>query len=117
MTRRLILACAGLALAAPVAAQTIDQDVKCMMVSNVFATQEKDPQRKQVAQASALYYFGRVDARLPVGQLQAKILALRSSLTKDNIGPTMNGCAKQLTDRQRALQAVAQNAPTGPAKK
>ena len=118
MIRPLIIAGLAIAAAAPAAAQTVDQDVKCMLASNVFATQEKDPQRKQIAQASALYYFGRVDGRVPLPQLKDKILTVGKSFTPATLGPVMTTCARQLQDRQKALQdvgrQVAAAAPKGP---
>jgi len=77
--RRLILPVAAAALCltgmvAPAWAQTPDQDVRCLLASNVFATQEKDATKKQIAQTAALFYMGRLDARLSIAELKSRIL-------------------------------------------
>jgi hypothetical protein len=100
------LGCAGISL--PAGAQTTEQDVRCLLASNVFAATEKDATKKQVATASALFYLGRLDARMTLPQLKAQILAQGKTLTGKTVGDVMNVCARELQAKQRAVQAMGQ---------
>lgn len=109
MTPRALFPSLALALAAPAAAQSVDQDVRCMIASNIFASVEKDPKLKQIAQVSSLYYFGRVDARLNPAQLKAQIISLGKTMNKTTLGPTMTTCARQFGQKQQALAAMGKS--------
>ncbi len=105
--RILILATLGAALVAgPAAAQTAEQDVKCMLAANVFSKEEKDPPRRQLAEATGIFFFGRMDARIAPAQLKPMIIAQGKTLTAVNLGQVMTDCAKRLQARQMALQAI-----------
>lgn len=95
-------------MAAPAWAQAPDQDVRCLLASNVFATQEKDPTKKQIAQTAALFYMGRLDARMSIAELKSRILVEGKAMTGTNVGEVMTNCAKQLQAKQRALQTMGQ---------
>lgn len=120
MTRIITLlaaAFAASALGAPVAAQAVDQDVRCWMASNVFVKSEKDAQKRQVAAISAVYYLGRIDARMSMQQLKTAVGVQSKLLKPDNLGPVMTACATRLRDKEMALRAMAGPAPAAPAKK
>lgn len=104
----LIAAITGLAVAVPASAQAVDPDVQCLLASNAFSSLEKDPAKKQMAASAALFYAGRLDARLNPAQIKAKVLASGKSLNQQNAGTIMTACAKQLQAKQKALQAMGQ---------
>jgi hypothetical protein len=95
-------------LAAPALAQTTDQDVRCVMAGNVFGATEKDPGRKQLALATALFFAGRVDARLTPAQMKAAVAAQGKALTTANAPGVMTECAKQFQAKERAMQTIGQ---------
>ncbi len=101
------LAAAG--LAAPVSAQSVDDDVRCLLASNYFAHAATDPQQQKIAQASAAFYLGRLDARISNQQLVSGEMAQAKTMTKDSLGPIMNNCAKRLIQK-----GIAQRALSGP---
>ena len=103
--------------AAPAAAQGADQDLRCMLLSNVFSKIEKDPGRKQVAAAAFLFYFGRVDARLSGAALRTQIGVQGKALTNQNAGQLMTACAQRFAGRRQALQALAAPMPAPQPKK
>ncbi|QQV76712.1 hypothetical protein H5J25_15010 [Sphingomonas aliaeris] len=113
--------CAIGAIAAPANAQDAGSDIRCILVSNVFARIETDATRKQLAQASAMYFTGRVTARLSAPQIKAQILAQSKSVDKNNGGPIMTACAKRFQQDQRMMQGIGQELqksnPIPPAKK
>ena len=111
MVRLLLPLAAGLALivAAPAAAQAVDQDIQCMIASNIFASVEKDPQKKQFSAAAALFFLGRADARMNTAQMESRIFAQKALLTAQNAGAVMTGCARQFQARQVAMQEIAKH--------
>lgn len=97
----------GVGLAAlPAGAQAIDPDVRCLLVSNLFAQAEKDPAGKQMAAVSGVYYFGRVDARLSLPQVRTQMMALSKGVKQAELPVIMNACAKQMQAKQQAFQAM-----------
>ena len=105
----------GLALtafaAAPAFAQGIN-DVRCLLVSNLFAKAAKDPKQKTVAEISKYYYLGRIQGRLNAAQLKAQALVQVKSLTPKTAGAAMTACAKQLQASARSVEAtLSQAAP------
>lgn len=116
MTTIFTAAIAAATVGAPLAAQAVDQDVRCWIASNFVARQEKDPARKQFAGLAGFYYLGRLDARVSSQQLKAAANAQVKAMNGTDLGPLMRTCATRLIDRQKALQAMAQQAGPPPAK-
>ncbi|WP_404713242.1 hypothetical protein [Sphingomonas sp. MMS24-J13] len=105
-----LIAGLGLVLAAaPVGAQAIDADIKCMLASDVFARNEKDPGRKQLAVVSGLFFFGRIDGRLAAPQIKAQLLAAQRGIKPTDLPPIMNDCVKRFQSRELALQAIGKS--------
>ena len=92
-------------IAAPSFAQQPASDIRCMLVSNVFANNEKNSQAKQIASAAVLFYSGRVSA-LPTATTQSALAAEAKQLTAANAAPTMHACAQRMSDGLKALQTL-----------
>lgn len=90
-------------LAAPLAAQSVDEDVRCLLVSNAFARTEKDPAKNQIAKISAAFYLGRLDMRMPSTQLKGALLAQAKAMTPAAVAPVMNGCVRRLLQKSGAM--------------
>ena len=119
MARKLVIVGAALAMAgiaAPVTAQSVDDDVRCLLASNFFGHAAKDPQQQKIAQAAAAFYLGRLDARISTQQLVSAEIAQAKTMTKDSLGPTMNNCAKRLIQKGIAQRALAGPPPSAPGK-
>jgi len=113
VARRIIgigVALATIGLATPVAAQSVDDDVRCLLASNFFARTEKDAQKRQLAGAASAFYLGRLDARISNEQLKTAVQAQAKTMPAASLGPTMTACVKRLTDKGVAMRAFA----TGP---
>lgn len=93
--------------AAPARAQA-GNDVKCLLASNLFAKAAKDPKARTAAEASKLYYLGRINARLNATQLKAELIAQQKTISTKNAGVIMNGCARQMEAGIKLLQSVTQ---------
>ncbi|MFD1611980.1 hypothetical protein ACFSCW_09220 [Sphingomonas tabacisoli] len=105
--RNVLAAAAALVLTgAPAMAQSADEDVKCLLASNLFTKAEKDPAKNRVAVLSAYYYLGRVDARMPGSQLAAAMKKQAATITRQTAGPIMTACAKRLQSAGMAIQTL-----------
>ena len=93
------------AVAAPVAAQSVDTDVRCLLAANVFARAEKDAAKRQISMAASVFYLGRLDARISNEQLKTAVQAQAKSMPASSLGPTMTACVKRLTDKGVAMRA------------
>ena len=91
----------------PASAQA-GSDVKCLLASNLFAKAAKEPKTRTAAEASKLYYLGRIHVRLNAAQLKAEMLAQQKTITPKNAGATMNTCARQMESGIKMVQAVTQ---------
>jgi hypothetical protein len=98
----------GLLCATPSHAQTVDDDVRCLILSTVFQGAAKQPAVKQAASAAAHYYLGRVSARVPSGELKRRYLAQATRLKANSTGPMMNACFQRMQAQGRAVDAVRQ---------
>ena len=119
MIRRLTLVAAMSALnwTAPASAQGPDNDVRCLTTSKFFASTEKDPQKKQLAVASAFFFLGRIDARLSPAQIKAQLVAPGALIKQSEAGALMNDCAKRVQLSQRSLMMIGQTITSRPGKK
>lgn len=98
----------ALLLTAPASAQSADEDVRCLILATVFQSNAKEPAAKQAASAAALYFLGRVSARVPSREMKRRYLAQATRLNTKSAGPLMNACLKQMQMQVRAVDAVGQ---------
>ena len=104
-----LTAVAGLTIGSAAAnAQTLDPDVRCLVLSNLFSKADPDPKRKQFAALSAVYYLGRIDARLSPDALKTQ-LAAQANVDKATAGPLMNACGKEFQEKERNLVMIGQS--------
>ena len=111
------LAGALLATASAASAQTA-ADAQCIVVSNVFAGQAKDPQAQKMAEASLYFYLGRISSQITSAQLKALLDAQMKTLTKENAGAAMDKCTAAIQAKITMLQSLGgpPKAATTPAK-
>ena len=102
----LFLALASAVFAAPASAQDRMSDVRCLMVSNVFAKGAKEANAKQVAASAMLFYGGRVSS-LSASQIQAAFALQQKQVTPANAGATMTACANAMQRSLQTLQGAA----------
>ena len=97
---------ASLLIAAPAHAQSVDEDVRCLILGSLFQRTETEPAKKQIAAAVAQYYLGRVSARVPAGELKRRYLAQATRLPANRTGPMMTACFTAMQAQGRAVDAV-----------
>ena len=93
--------------ATPGNAQTVDDDMRCLILGTFFQA-AKEPAAKQAAGAATLYHLGRVSARVPSSELKSRYLAQAKGLRTASAGPMMNACIQQMQAQGRSIDAVRQ---------
>ncbi|MBS0504411.1 MAG: hypothetical protein JSS55_11540 [Proteobacteria bacterium] len=94
-------------------ARAANEDVRCLLASNLFTKAEKDPAKRQVALLSSYFYLGRVDARLSGQQLAIALKAEAGTITPESAGPTMTACAKRVQGAGAAIQVLGKDLQAG----
>lgn len=108
--RKLALAMLILGCAMPASAQTVTDDVRCLMLSNLFTRAATEDRAKQVARQSLAFYMGRLDGRASPQALAAAMRAQAPTIDPRAAGPAMNACAARMARAQQALEAAGRAA-------
>ena len=110
------LAAALLATGGAASAQTAS-DAQCIVVSNAYAGQAKNPEAQKVAEAAVYFYLGRISNSMTAAQLKALLDSQIKTLTQANAGPTMQKCAATIQAKVDMLKSIgAPAAKPAPAK-
>ena len=110
MSRIALLAIGALALTAvPASAQT-PNDVRCLLVSNVFAKAGKAEKERKIAEATMYFYLGRIAGRFSDAQLKAAFDAQQKAIKGMNGAPIMTACARNMTTSASKVQTLSQSA-------
>lgn len=99
-----------LGLATSAQAQTVPSDVRCLMLSNIFAKEGGDARSKEAAAQSLLFYIGRLDGRATTQVISAAMRAQRSTINSTNASADMTACAARLQRAQQTIQAAGRAA-------
>jgi hypothetical protein len=105
--KKLALATLLLSCSVSVSAQTVADDVRCLMLSNLFTKAATDDRAKQIARQTLAFYLGRLDGRATPQALTAAMRAQATTIDPKIAGPAMNGCAARLGKAQQAVQAAS----------
>ena len=108
----IILATALLASGGAASAQAVN-DARCIILSNGFLQQTKDPKdaaAQKAAEASLYFYLGRLGSQSPA-QIKALMEAQAKTLNDTNAGPLMNDCVKELRSKVDMMQNLGGPAP------
>ena len=104
------IACLGL-FASSASAQTVPDDVRCFLLSNIFAKQEKNPKPQQAAAASLTFYLGRLDGKADAATIASTIRHEGPALNPKTAGTQMTACVARMAHSQQALQAAIRATP------
>jgi len=103
------------ALSAPAAAASV-QDIRCYLLSNIFAQKAGKEEGRRLAQATGLYYSGKLngtadaDLRRAFGQQQ------KVNITAAAAASEMQNCAREVQGGLQRIQSLIPH-PAAPAKK
>jgi hypothetical protein len=99
-----------LGLVSSAQAQTVPDDVRCLLLSNMFAKQGGNERGRQVAAQSLLFFAGRLDARANTQAVTAAMRAQRSAIDAKTASTGMSACAVRVQRAQQMLQAAGRAA-------
>lgn len=103
--------------ALPTAASAANTNIRCLMLSNVYVNSAKDDQARQAAQATRIFYLGRIPDALSQAQLEAAMVAEGKTIAPATAETEMNRCAALFVQRSNAMRQVAQKVQQGLTKK
>lgn len=111
---------ASLLLLAPApsaAAQTLPQDVRCLMLSNMFAAIATDPAGRQAAAQSLIFYVARLEGRGDARMIATVMRAQRATIVAQTASADMLACGTRMQRASQVIQdAMKAAAPPAPAK-
>jgi uncharacterized protein YggE len=106
---------------------TTTTDLRCLFVSGALA-QSDDPELKNIGTLSLFYFWGRIEGRLPTGEIAQRLIEEARKMTPEDVKGQAQTCAnmsraasQNLSDISDALQkslgpppAPAQTTPSPP---
>lgn len=90
-------------LAVPASAQGIQEDIRCVLLSGMFAKGAKDEKGKQIARLTGAFYLGRVDGRADAKAITDILRAESKAFDPKTAGPLMDACAAKLGVAQKSM--------------
>jgi hypothetical protein len=94
------------AIATPANAQTLADEVQCVLVSHALATRSDNPQGRQIGASVGAYFMGRLDTR-PPAQVKAAIAAQKKRIAPSVAAAAMKACALSAGRAEVRLRALA----------
>jgi len=91
-------------------AQTVPDDVRCLVLSNMFAKAGGDARIKEAAAQSLLYFVGRLDGRANAQTITAAMRAQAATMNTQTAPAQMGACAARLQRAQQMIQTAARAA-------
>jgi hypothetical protein len=89
-----------------VGAQTVTDEVRCVLLSNALASGSDNPRGRQVGASVGAYFLGRLDMR-PPAEVKAAIATQKRRVTAKNAVTSMNACAARATQAENRLRTLA----------
>lgn len=119
MSRKLVssLAAVGaIALSLPVSATAAAtaQDARCFMLGNIFAQKADKPEGRQLAQSTAIYYLGKLQAMNDADLRKAMLAQQNVQIAPAAAVTEMQACARGVQASLTHLQSLAPR-PAAPA--
>lgn len=100
------IAMSATAISSPAGAQTIADEVRCVLLSNALTAGSKDAHARQVGASVGSYFMGRLDTR-PSAQVKAALAAQNKQMASSQAVSTMNACAARATRAEAQLRMLA----------
>jgi hypothetical protein len=93
-------------IVSPASAQTVSEDVRCMLLSNIFAKGASDEKVRNGASLNLAFYIGRLDGRADPQGIASAMRTQASSIDQKTAGPAMDACASRLARASQSIQAL-----------
>jgi hypothetical protein len=102
LTRLLLAVTLLLTLSSPALGQ-LATDIRCLVLSDAFATRSNNEAIKGATQPVAFFYAGKIDGRWADAQLLAEITKQKKLVSSKNAGAEMQACASRMQVSLRRL--------------
>ena len=103
---KLALAAALVATGTAASAQTAG-DIRCIVVSNAFATGAKDADQKKAAESALYFYLGRIGDAMTPARLKTLLDTETKALTDKTAGAAMDTCVEVIQAKIKMMQSLA----------
>ncbi|PLR22337.1 hypothetical protein SGCZBJ_18515 [Caulobacter zeae] len=100
------LSIASSAQAQAPAASSPSEDLRCFVVTSLLAASD-DESAKQIGQMGALYFMGRIDAKLSDKKIEDQMVALSAGLTEADTRAMLVRCGGELEKRGATMQEIS----------
>ncbi len=100
---RIALSLALVGSAPPLGAQSIQDDVRCILLSGLYVKEATDDKGRTIARTTGAFFLGRIDGKVDAKALAEAVRAERKALDPKTAGPAMNACAARLALAQKAV--------------
>lgn len=106
MAKRYLVALFLAMYVVPVQAQTPSEDVRCLILSNLYSKGATNNQARGAAVQAKAFFLGRLDGRADTRTLAEALRRETAVLNPKVSGPLMTACAARVARAERSLQAV-----------
>jgi hypothetical protein len=93
-------------MVSPASAQTVPEDVRCMLLSNIFAKGAADEKVRSAAAQNLAFFIGRLDGRADAQGIATAMRTQASSIDPKTSGPAMDACAARMARAGQSIQAI-----------
>lgn len=94
-------------------AQSLNDDVRCMLVSSGFARMAKDDNSRRASAMTGAFYLGRINQQAQGPKLSAAIRAQGNGIPAKEAETVMRACAARATAAQDQMTAAVKQAQSG----
>lgn len=97
---------ASMAVSSVASAQTVSDEVRCVMLSNALANGSTNPRGRQIGASVGAYFMGRLDARQP-DQVKAALAGQKRRIAASQAPALMEACTARAGRAEARLRALA----------
>lgn len=101
-----LVAITTIAIPCSASAQTVTDEVRCVLLSNALAAGSTNAHSRQVGASVGSYFMGRLDSRQPA-QIKAAMAGQNKRLPASQAASLMNACATRASRAEASLRALA----------
>ncbi len=96
----------GFGLPGAVHAQTLADEVRCVMLSNALASGSDNPRGRQIGASVGAYFMGRLDARQSA-EVKAALAVQGKRIATSKVPALMSACVARAGKAEARLRALA----------
>ncbi len=111
-TLRMVAVIVSLGSAGSASAQSLNDDVKCFLLSTGMAKQAAQQNVRNSATLAAAFYLGRIDGRALPAALKAAVRAQGTGMDGASAGKAMQACAARAEIANKTLTGTIREAQT-----